>query len=91
MKISAINTMNYYSTNYKTKNLKTKEEPTPQNQPAFKGYFGESAGSALGMLAGVTATFFTGPIAAVIIAGVGCVGGGIAGGAIEDKMNEKKK
>ena len=87
MKISAINPTINYSNNCKPRCVKTN---VIQNRPAFKGYMGESAGSALGMLCGVAATFFTGPIAAVVIAGIGCVGGGIAGGKIEDKMNEKK-
>ena len=88
MKVSAINSTNYYSNNCKPRCIKSN---SIQHKPAFKGYMGESAGSALGMLCGVAATFFTGPIAAVVIAGIGCVGGGIAGGKIEDKLNDNDK
>ena len=90
MRISAISLTNYQSTRNQIKKHKLAEEPSQQNQPAFKGTLGQSAGSALGMFCGVVATFFTGPIGALVITGIGCVGGGIAGDKIEDKMNEKK-
>lgn len=83
MKISAISPTNYrYNCNC------TKINSCVHNRPVFKGYFGETAGSAAGMLLGVAATFVTGPFAALAIAGLGCVGGGLLGGKIEDAMDK---
>ena len=60
-----------------------------QCNPSFKGEMGQAAGAALGMFAGVVATFVTGPLAALAISTGGLILGGFAGDKIEDGVNKK--
>lgn len=88
MKISAVNYNQCYTRKVASKNY---HENKITQATTFKGETGQAAGAALGMLAGVAASFVVGPLVALAVAGVGLVGGGLAGDEIEERNNKNKK
>ncbi|MBR1775571.1 hypothetical protein IJ750_00660 [bacterium] len=55
-----------------------------KSSPSFKADGGAAVGSALGVIAGIAATFVVGPLAAVAIGTIGGIGGGIIGDKLTD-------
>ena len=78
-KVRRINRFNEQKIHYKKDKIQ---------EISFSGEGGQIAGSGLGMLLGVAATFVTGPIGALIVTGLGIAAGGAAGDKIEDAINK---
>ena len=87
MKISALNSV-YSGCSLNTNQGKKMSRSPQYSQGTFKGQLGQATGAGLGALAGVAASLVLGPLASLVIAGIGLAGGGFIGDKIEDKLDD---
>ena len=84
MRVSSIASYNITKTPLKHSK---KAEPVPQ-PPCFKGELGQQAGLLVGGIAGLILTAAAAPMVALAATGAAMLGGAVAGGKIEDKMDD---